>query len=124
MIDEPGSPDCRLVIDAKRSLEEVLRIIDGLPHTDHIRRQLLSVYNQLEGMHDLKRAGGSGCPFVLLIGAPRPDMSSRASDFNRFQRLTNRIAPAFLIRLCIHQLGSLNGMLSLPLNKPLAGLYR
>ena len=63
MTDEPGSPDCRLVIEAKRSLEDVLRVLDGLPHTDHIRRQLLSVYNQLEGMHDLKRAGGAGVSF-------------------------------------------------------------
>lgn len=63
MSEEPGSPDCRLVIDAKRSLEDVLRILDGLPHTDHIRRQLLSVYSQLEGMHDLKRAGGAGVSF-------------------------------------------------------------
>jgi len=63
MRDEPGSPDCRVVIDAKQSLEDVLRLIAGLPHTDHIRRQLLSVYNQLEGMHDLKRAGGSRVSF-------------------------------------------------------------
>ena len=61
MRDEPGSPDCRLVIDAKRSLEDVLRLIADLPHTDHMRRQLLSVYNQLEGMHDLKRSGGRQC---------------------------------------------------------------
>ena len=63
MRDEPGSPDCRLVIDAKRSLEDVLRLIADLPHTDHMRRQLLSVYNQLEGMHDLKRSGGSKVSF-------------------------------------------------------------
>ena len=30
-----------------------------MPHTDHIQRQLKAVYRQLEGMHDLKRAGGS-----------------------------------------------------------------
>lgn len=63
MRDEPGSPDCRLVIDAKRSLEDVLRLIADLPHTDHMRRQLLSVYNQLEGMHDLKRSGGANVSF-------------------------------------------------------------
>ena len=63
MRDEPGSPDCRLVIDAKRSLEDVLRLISDLPHTDHMRRQLLSVYNQLEGMHDLKRSGGANVSF-------------------------------------------------------------
>ena len=65
MRDEPGSPDCRLVIDAKRSLEDVLRLIADLPHTDHMRRQLLSVYNQLEGMHDLKRS-------CLLYTSPSP----------------------------------------------------
>ena len=30
---------------------------------DHIRQQLLAVHNQLEGMHDLKRAGGAGVSF-------------------------------------------------------------
>ena len=63
MRDEPGSTDCRLVIDAKRSLEDVLRLIADLPHTDHMRRQLLSVYNQLEGMHELKRNGGANVSF-------------------------------------------------------------
>ena len=63
MRDEPGSPDCRVVIDAKRSLEDVLRLISDLPHTDHIRRQLIAVHNQLEGMHELKRSGGSRISF-------------------------------------------------------------
>ena len=63
MIDEPGSPDCRVVIEAKRSLEDVLRLLSDFPHTDHIRRQLIAVHNQLEGMHDLKRAGGAGVSF-------------------------------------------------------------
>ena len=60
---EPGSPDCRLVIEAKQSLEDVLRLIADLPHTDHMRRQLLSVYNQLEGMHELKRNRGATVSF-------------------------------------------------------------
>ncbi|RZO07876.1 MAG: hypothetical protein EVB06_02295 [Synechococcus sp. MED-G133] len=38
---------CRLLIDAKRSLKDV-------------RKTLAAVHNQLEGMHDLKRAGGAG----------------------------------------------------------------
>ena len=63
MIGEVGSPDCRVVTQAKRSIEDALIVLDGLPHTDHLRRQLLSVYNQLEGMHDLKRAGGAGVSF-------------------------------------------------------------
>ena len=81
MRDEPGSPDCRLVIDAKRSLEDVLRLIADLPHTDHMRRQLLSVYNQLEGMHDLKRSGGANVSFALPIGVRRrSDAVSAAAD--------------------------------------------
>ena len=63
MRDEPGSLDCRVVIDAKRSLEDVLRLLSDLPHTDHIRRQLIAVHNQLEGMHELKRSRGSGISF-------------------------------------------------------------
>ena len=62
-MDEPGSRDCRMVIDAKRSVEQALGILSAMPHTDHIQRQLRSVYSQLEGMHDLKRAGGAGVSF-------------------------------------------------------------
>ena len=56
---EPGSTDCRLLIDAKHHLEDALLTLYAMPHTDHIQRQLKAVYRQLEGMHDLKRAGGS-----------------------------------------------------------------
>ena len=63
MTVEAGSTDCRVLIEAKRSLEDALRILSDLPSSDHLRRQLLSVYNQLEGMHDLKRAGGAGVSF-------------------------------------------------------------
>ena len=63
MFDEPGSPDCRVVIDAKRSLEDVLHLLSGLPQMDHIRRQLIAVHNQLEGMHELKRSRGSRISF-------------------------------------------------------------
>lgn len=63
VLDEPGSPDCRVVIEAKRSLEDVLRLLSDLPHTDHIRLQLIAVHNQLEGMHELKRSRGSRISF-------------------------------------------------------------
>ena len=59
MAYEPGSPDCRLLLDVKANLERALHTLSDLPHTDHMQRQLVSIYNQLEGMHDLKRAGGS-----------------------------------------------------------------
>jgi len=57
------------MIDAKASLERALHTLNGLPHTDHIQRQLISIYNQLEGMHDLKRAGG-------------PEVSFRTADWS------------------------------------------
>ena len=53
---EPGSLECRLLIDAKQHLELALASLNGLPQSDHIQRQLKSVHQQLEGMHDLKRA--------------------------------------------------------------------
>ncbi|PHX88205.1 MAG: hypothetical protein CK536_01975, partial [Synechococcus sp. Baikal-G1] len=50
---EPGSSECRLLIDSKAQIEAVLLNLDRLENTDHIRRQLVAVYNQLEGLHDL-----------------------------------------------------------------------
>jgi hypothetical protein len=52
---EPGSSECRLLIDSKVQIEAVLLNLDRLENTDHIRRQLVAVYNQLEGLHDLRR---------------------------------------------------------------------
>ena len=61
---EPAAHDCRFVIDSKRSLEDVLHLIADLPHADHMCRQLLSVYNQLEDMHYLKRSVGASVSFL------------------------------------------------------------
>ncbi len=61
---EPGSADCRLLIEAKESLENALRCLSGQPKFDHIQRQLLAVYSQLEGMHDLKRAEADKVSFT------------------------------------------------------------
>ena len=52
---EPGSTDCRLLIDAKHHLELALTSLSALPNSDHIQRQLKAVHQPLEGMHDLKR---------------------------------------------------------------------
>ena len=50
---EPGSLECRLLIDAKKHVELALASLNTLPQSDHIQRQLKSVHQQLEGMHDL-----------------------------------------------------------------------
>lgn len=52
---EPGSSECRLLIDSKAQIEAVLLNLDRLENTEAIRRQLVAVYNQLEGLHDLRR---------------------------------------------------------------------
>jgi hypothetical protein len=53
---EPGSTECRHLLDAKTNIERALEAISGLPLTEHIQSQLLSVHSQLEGMHDLKKS--------------------------------------------------------------------
>ena len=53
---EPGSLDCRLLIEAKHPLELALASLSALPQSDDIQRQLKAVHQQLEGMHDLKRS--------------------------------------------------------------------
>ena len=61
---EPAAHDCRLVIDSKCSLEDVLHLIADLSHADHMCRQLLSVYNQLEDMRYLKGSVGASVSFL------------------------------------------------------------
>ena len=56
MVYEPGSAECRLLIDAKNNIEQALRSLNGLENIDQIKRELVSIYNQLESMHELKRA--------------------------------------------------------------------
>ena len=84
MAYEPGSQDCRLLIEAKGSLERALHTLNGLPHTDHIQRQLVSIYNQLEGMHDLKRAGGQEVSFRTA------DWSASSTTVQSFRATTDQ----------------------------------
>lgn len=53
---EPGTNECRLLIESKEQIEAALMNLARLENTDHIRRQLVAIYNQLEGLHDLRRA--------------------------------------------------------------------
>lgn len=52
---EPGSPECRVLIDCKDQLASMLLALARLENTEHIREQLLSVHNELEGLHGLYR---------------------------------------------------------------------
>ena len=52
---EPGSPECRVLIDCKGQIESMLLALGRIDNSQHIRDQLLSVHNQLEGLHALHR---------------------------------------------------------------------
>jgi len=52
---EPGSPECRVLISCKTQIESMLLSLDRLENSQHIRDQLVSVHNQLEGLHALHR---------------------------------------------------------------------
>lgn len=52
---EPGSPECRVLITCKGQIETMLLSLEKIDNSQHIRDQLVSVYNQLEGLHELHR---------------------------------------------------------------------
>jgi hypothetical protein len=52
---EPGSPECRILISCKAQIESMLNNLARIENTSHIRDQLISVHNQLEGLHELHR---------------------------------------------------------------------
>jgi hypothetical protein len=52
---EPGSTDCRILIACKEQIESMLLDLNRIDDADHIRRQLVSIHNQLEGLHELRR---------------------------------------------------------------------
>ena len=55
---EPGSTECRVLIDCKGQIETMLLSLEKIDNTRHIRDQLGAVYNQLEGLHELHRSQG------------------------------------------------------------------
>jgi hypothetical protein len=52
---EPGSPECRVLINCKAQIETMLLTLSRIDNSQHIRDQLVSVHNQLEGLHALYR---------------------------------------------------------------------
>ena len=55
MAYEPGTSECRVLIDSKSQLETILLNLAKLEHTEAIRQQLVEVYNQLETLHEQRR---------------------------------------------------------------------
>ena len=53
---EPGSPECRSLIEAKDNILNAIESIKGVEKTNHIRSELLKIYNELEDIHELRRS--------------------------------------------------------------------
>jgi len=56
MAYEPGTSECRVLISSKLQIETMLLELSKLEGTDLILQQLRQVHNQLEDLHDLRRA--------------------------------------------------------------------
>ncbi len=52
---EPGSPECRSLIEAKDNILNAMKTLGSVEKANHIRSQLLEIYNELEGLHELRR---------------------------------------------------------------------
>jgi hypothetical protein len=55
MAYEPGTSECRVLIDSKAQIESMLLSLARLDDTETIRQQLLAVHQQLETLHDQRR---------------------------------------------------------------------
>ena len=52
---EPGSPECRSLIEAKDNILNAMKSIKGIEKTNHIQGELMKIYNELENIHELRR---------------------------------------------------------------------
>ncbi len=52
---EPGSPECRSLIDAKENILNAIKSVNGVETANHLKEQLMSIYDELEGIHELRR---------------------------------------------------------------------
>lgn len=66
MAYEPGTSECRVLIDSKAQIEAILLNLSRLENTAAIRQQLVAVHNQLEELHDSKRQQRSTQAVALL----------------------------------------------------------
>ncbi|MEB3333012.1 MAG: hypothetical protein VKI83_11040 [Synechococcaceae cyanobacterium] len=48
---EPGSPECRVLIDCKSQIESMLLALSRIDDSESLRDQLRSVHQQLEDLH-------------------------------------------------------------------------
>ena len=52
---EPGTIDCHVFLECKEQIEKMLLRLYKVENTEHICDQLQAIYQQIEGMHELKK---------------------------------------------------------------------
>jgi len=52
---EPGSLECRHLIEAKENLLNAKKSLSKISNMESIEEQLLNIYNELEKMHEIRR---------------------------------------------------------------------
>ncbi len=52
---EPGTLECRLLIEAKENILNAMKSLSNIKNTDSLHSQLRTIYNKLENMHDAKK---------------------------------------------------------------------
>ncbi len=52
---EPGSQECRLLIEAKENLLSAMKSLSKIEDIKSIQSQLMSIYNELEKLHEVRR---------------------------------------------------------------------
>ena len=52
---EPGSQECRLLIEAKENLLSAMKSLSKIEDIKSIEGQLMSIYNELEKLHEIRR---------------------------------------------------------------------
>ena len=55
MSSEAGSTQCRGLIEAKESLINAMNSLGAIENSDHIKKTLRDIYNELEQLHDSRR---------------------------------------------------------------------
>ena len=56
MGNEAGTIDCYVFLESKEQIAKILFNLNKIDNTQHICDQLKSIYNQIDGMHELKKS--------------------------------------------------------------------
>lgn len=67
MAYEPGTSECRVLIDGKAQIEALLLNLAKLENTEAIRQQLVAVHNELEALHEQHRNARRSVPGAALL---------------------------------------------------------